>query len=109
MGQRNIDGLVRGRRWIGSLQGNDVLRATSARPAHGGPMGRTQLRRQDRDRMGRNGSQRRRGPRRHWAAKGTGYSIMTDEVCEVVITGPDADWLADFTRRLVESRLAACG
>jgi periplasmic divalent cation tolerance protein len=34
---------------------------------------------------------------------------MSDEICEVVITGPDADWLADFTRELVEDRLAACG
>jgi periplasmic divalent cation tolerance protein len=34
---------------------------------------------------------------------------MTDELCEVVITAPDADWLAGFTRRLVDDRLAACG
>lgn len=34
---------------------------------------------------------------------------MTDEVCEVVITAPDAEWLALFTRRLVDERLAACG
>jgi periplasmic divalent cation tolerance protein len=34
---------------------------------------------------------------------------MNDEICEVVITGPDADWLAEFTRKLVEDRLAACG
>ncbi len=33
---------------------------------------------------------------------------MTD-VVEVIITGPDADWLAAFTRRLVDDRLAACG
>jgi periplasmic divalent cation tolerance protein len=31
------------------------------------------------------------------------------EICEVVITAGDADWLAAFTRRLVEDRLAACG
>jgi periplasmic divalent cation tolerance protein len=31
------------------------------------------------------------------------------EICEVIITGPDADWLAGFTRKLVEDRLAACG
>ncbi|GAA2528158.1 divalent-cation tolerance protein CutA [Winogradskya humida] len=30
-------------------------------------------------------------------------------VCEVVITAADAEWLAGFTRRLVEDRLAACG
>ncbi len=34
---------------------------------------------------------------------------MAVEVCEVVITGPDADWLARFTRKLVEERLCACG
>lgn len=32
---------------------------------------------------------------------------MTDELCEVVITAPDAGWLADFTRRLVVDRLTA--
>lgn len=32
-----------------------------------------------------------------------------DEVCEVIITGPDADWLAAFTRGLVDDRLCACG
>jgi periplasmic divalent cation tolerance protein len=31
------------------------------------------------------------------------------ECCEVVITAGDADWLAGFTRTLVEERLAACG
>jgi periplasmic divalent cation tolerance protein len=31
------------------------------------------------------------------------------EVCEVVITAGDADWLVAFTRALVEARLAACG
>lgn len=34
---------------------------------------------------------------------------MTDELCEVVITAPDPEWLAAFTRRLVEDRLCACG
>jgi periplasmic divalent cation tolerance protein len=34
---------------------------------------------------------------------------MTGDICEVVITAADADWLAGFTRRLVEDRLAACG
>ena len=34
---------------------------------------------------------------------------MDDEFCEVVITAADADWLAGFTRTLVEERLAACG
>ena len=31
------------------------------------------------------------------------------DFCEVVITADSADWLADYTRRLVEDRLAACG
>ncbi|WP_346622106.1 divalent-cation tolerance protein CutA [Blastococcus montanus] len=34
---------------------------------------------------------------------------MDEECCEVVVTGPDAEWLAGFTRTLVEERLAACG
>lgn len=34
---------------------------------------------------------------------------MSDDVCEVVITGPNAEWLVEFTRSLVEDRLAACG
>lgn len=29
------------------------------------------------------------------------------DLCEVVITAPDADWLAAFTRRLVADRLCA--
>jgi periplasmic divalent cation tolerance protein len=33
---------------------------------------------------------------------------VTDH-CEVVITADSADWLAAYTRRLVEDRLAACG
>ncbi len=32
-----------------------------------------------------------------------------DEVCEVIITAPDAEWLAQFTRNLVDQRLAASG
>jgi periplasmic divalent cation tolerance protein len=34
---------------------------------------------------------------------------VTEQICEVVITASDADWLAGFTRSLVERRLAACG
>ena len=34
---------------------------------------------------------------------------MDEEYCEVVVTGPDADWLTGFTRTLVGERLAACG
>lgn len=30
-----------------------------------------------------------------------------DEICEVVITAPDAEWLATFTAELVRNRLAA--
>jgi periplasmic divalent cation tolerance protein len=32
-----------------------------------------------------------------------------DEVCEVIITAPDPDWLVEFTRRLVTDRLCASG
>lgn len=32
-----------------------------------------------------------------------------DELCEVIITAPDAEWLAAFVRRLVEDRLCAAG
>ena len=31
------------------------------------------------------------------------------DFCEVVVTAPDAAWLATFTRTLVDERLAACG
>jgi periplasmic divalent cation tolerance protein len=34
---------------------------------------------------------------------------VDEEFCEGVITAADADWLAGFTRTLVEERLAACG
>jgi periplasmic divalent cation tolerance protein len=34
---------------------------------------------------------------------------VDEEICEVVVTGPDAEWLATFTRSLVQDRLAACG
>jgi periplasmic divalent cation tolerance protein len=33
---------------------------------------------------------------------------MTD-ICEVVVTADDPEWLAEFTRRLVTDRLAASG
>jgi periplasmic divalent cation tolerance protein len=36
-------------------------------------------------------------------------SPIDTEACEVVITAPDAEWLAAFTRMLVERRLAAAG
>ena len=35
--------------------------------------------------------------------------MSPDEFCEVVITAPDAEWLAAFVRRLVEDRLCAAG
>jgi periplasmic divalent cation tolerance protein len=35
--------------------------------------------------------------------------VDDDDFCEVVVTAADADWLAGFTRTLVEERLAACG
>jgi periplasmic divalent cation tolerance protein len=31
------------------------------------------------------------------------------EICELVITADNAEWLVNFTRRLVDDRLAACG
>ena len=35
---------------------------------------------------------------------------MDEECCEVVVAADaDADWLAGYTRTLVEERLAACG
>jgi periplasmic divalent cation tolerance protein len=34
---------------------------------------------------------------------------VSEDVVEVVVTAADAEWLAGFTRRLVEERLAACG
>jgi periplasmic divalent cation tolerance protein len=34
---------------------------------------------------------------------------VDEECCEVVVTAADADWLAGFTRTLVEERLVACG
>jgi periplasmic divalent cation tolerance protein len=48
-------------------------------------------------------------PRFH-ARNGPGEDGGVDEeYCEVVVTAEDADWLAGFTRTLVEERLAACG
>ncbi|MGH9243591.1 MAG: divalent-cation tolerance protein CutA [Acidimicrobiales bacterium] len=32
-----------------------------------------------------------------------------DEIVDVSITAQSADWLAEFTRRLVDDQLAACG
>jgi periplasmic divalent cation tolerance protein len=32
-----------------------------------------------------------------------------NEIVDVEITAPDADWLADFTRRLITDRLVASG
>jgi periplasmic divalent cation tolerance protein len=34
---------------------------------------------------------------------------MTEDICEVVITAPDEQWLAAFTRQLIMDRLAASG
>jgi periplasmic divalent cation tolerance protein len=34
---------------------------------------------------------------------------VPDECCEVVVTAADPEWLAAYTRTLVEERLAACG
>ncbi|HEX8627796.1 MAG TPA: divalent-cation tolerance protein CutA [Catenuloplanes sp.] len=35
--------------------------------------------------------------------------MSADDICEVVVTAPDPEWLAGFTRGLVAARLAACG
>jgi periplasmic divalent cation tolerance protein len=40
--------------------------------------------------------------------KAQGRSAVT-EICEVIITAPDAEWLANFTSRLVDDRLCASG
>jgi periplasmic divalent cation tolerance protein len=34
---------------------------------------------------------------------------VTTDICEVIITAADPEWLLDFTRSLVRDRLAACG
>ena len=34
---------------------------------------------------------------------------MTEPICEMIITADSEDWLINFTRSLVEDRLAACG
>jgi periplasmic divalent cation tolerance protein len=34
---------------------------------------------------------------------------LTEPVCEIIITAADESWLVEFTRSLVEDRLAACG
>jgi periplasmic divalent cation tolerance protein len=34
---------------------------------------------------------------------------VTDDVCEIVVTGSDEEWLSGYTRTLVEERLVACG
>lgn len=34
---------------------------------------------------------------------------MATQVCEVVVTSDEPEWLASFTRTLVEERLCACG
>jgi periplasmic divalent cation tolerance protein len=34
---------------------------------------------------------------------------MSTEICEVIITADNPEWLLDFTRSLVRDRLAACG
>ena len=36
-------------------------------------------------------------------------NATNSELCEVCITAPDADWLAELTARLVTERLSACG
>ncbi len=43
------------------------------------------------------------------ARHGSGNAGERPPCCEVIVTGPDVSWLADFTRALVRDRLAACG
>jgi periplasmic divalent cation tolerance protein len=47
------------------------------------------------------------GRRLHARARIAG--VDSEQFCEVVVTAADGDWLAGFTRTLVEERLAACG
>jgi periplasmic divalent cation tolerance protein len=35
--------------------------------------------------------------------------VVHEEYCEVVVTAADAEWLAGFTRTLIDERLVACG
>ncbi|WP_329405458.1 divalent-cation tolerance protein CutA [Nocardia vinacea] len=35
--------------------------------------------------------------------------MADDQLVDVTVTADDADWLAEFTRRLVNEKLAACG
>lgn len=35
--------------------------------------------------------------------------MAEEDICEVVITAADEEWLVAFTHRLVRDRLAACG
>lgn len=37
------------------------------------------------------------------------YGADVDGICEVIVTANSIDWLASFTRRLVEDRLVASG
>jgi periplasmic divalent cation tolerance protein len=34
---------------------------------------------------------------------------VSTDVCEVIVTAQDPEWLVSFTRTLVEERLCACG
>jgi periplasmic divalent cation tolerance protein len=34
---------------------------------------------------------------------------VVEDVCEIVVTGSDSEWLSGYTRTLVEERLVACG
>ena len=46
---------------------------------------------------------------RYRLAAGRYGAAVSEDCCEVVVTAADPDWLAEFTRRLVADRLAACG
>lgn len=36
-------------------------------------------------------------------------AVSETDLVDVTVSGPDEEWLAEFTRRLVTDRLAACG
>ena len=46
------------------------------------------------------------GPTEH-VSHPVGVAATTEDLCEVVITAPDTDWLIQFVRTLIGERLAA--
>ncbi len=54
-------------------------------------------------------SEQHRSGRHGSGQHGSGNAGERPPCCEVIVTGPDVSWLADFTTGLVRDRLAACG